>query len=94
LQQGEVLRLHLFQGLAEDAETFSLQTYSAIFTRLQPPLVCDRDSRVRFPAGAGSFSPPRPERLWGPPSLLQVGTRGSFPGGKAAGAWSWPLTSI
>jgi len=23
-----------------------------------------------------------------------MGTRGSFPGGKAAGAWSWPLTSI
>jgi len=21
-------------------------------------------------------------------------TRGSFPGGKAAGAWRWPLTSI
>jgi len=21
-------------------------------------------------------------------------SRGSFPGGKAAGAWSWPLTSI
>jgi len=23
-----------------------------------------------------------------------VGTRGFFPVGKAAGAWSWPLTSI
>jgi len=23
-----------------------------------------------------------------------MGTRGSFPGWKAAGAWSWPLTSI
>jgi membrane-associated phospholipid phosphatase len=23
-----------------------------------------------------------------------MGTRGSFPGGKAAGAWSWSLTSI
>jgi len=21
-----------------------------------------------------------------------MGTRGSFPGGKAVGAWSWPLT--
>jgi hypothetical protein len=28
-----------------------------------------------------------PERLWGPPSLLSNG-------GKAAGAWSWPLTSV
>jgi len=23
-----------------------------------------------------------------------MGTRGSFPRGKAAGAWSWPLASI
>jgi len=23
-----------------------------------------------------------------------MGTGGAFPGGKAAGAWSWPLTSI
>jgi len=23
-----------------------------------------------------------------------MGTRGSFPGGKAARSWSWPLTSI
>jgi hypothetical protein len=23
-----------------------------------------------------------------------MGIRGSFPGGKAAGAWSWPLISI
>jgi len=23
-----------------------------------------------------------------------MGTSGSFPGNKAAGAWSWPLTSI
>jgi len=23
-----------------------------------------------------------------------MGIRGSFPGGKAAEAWSWPLTSI
>jgi hypothetical protein len=28
------------------------------------------------------------------PASYSVGTRGSFPGGKAAGAWSWPLTSI
>jgi len=28
-----------------------------------------------------------------PASYLR-GTRGSFPGNKAAGAWSWPLTSI
>jgi hypothetical protein len=49
----------------------------------------DRGSRAGFPAGAGEFfsSPPRPERLWGPSSLLSNGYQGgSFPGGKAAGA--------
>jgi hypothetical protein len=28
------------------------------------------------------------------PAPYPMGTRGSFPGGKAAGACSWPLTSI
>jgi hypothetical protein len=27
------------------------------------------------------------------PTSYPMGTGGSFPGGKAAGAWSWPLTS-
>jgi hypothetical protein len=34
-------------------------------------------------------SPQRPDRLW----VLYMGTRGSFPGGKAAGPWSWPTYS-
>jgi hypothetical protein len=29
----------------------------------------------------------------GPPSLLSSGSRGSFPGGKVVGTWSWLLTS-
>jgi len=35
----------------------------------------DRCSKVWFPAGAGGILslPPRPERLWGPPSLLSNG---------------------
>jgi hypothetical protein len=28
------------------------------------------------------------------PTSYPMGTRDSFPGGKVAGAWSWPLTSI
>jgi len=33
------------------------------------------------------------QKLWGPPCLLHSGYR-VFPGGKAAGAWSWPHTPI
>jgi hypothetical protein len=36
----------------------------------------------------------RLDRLWGPLSLLPIKTRGSFSGGKAADAWSWPLISL
>jgi hypothetical protein len=38
----------------------------------------------------------RGTRFWGSYSngTYPMGTRGSFPGGKVAGAWSWPLTSI
>ena len=39
----------------------------------------------RIPVGGEIFRP-RPDRLWGPASLLYNGYR-VFPGGKAAGAW-------
>jgi hypothetical protein len=51
---------------------------------------------VRFPAGAGNF-PLRHRVQTGSgthPSSYPMGTGGSFPEGKAARAWSWPLTSI
>ena len=35
---------------------------------------------------AGEIFRTRPDRLWGPPSLLYSGYR-VFPGGKAAGTW-------
>jgi hypothetical protein len=55
----------------------------------------DRGCRVRFPAGAGNFSLRRVQNGSGAhPVSYPMGTRGSFPGGKAAGAWSSPLTSI
>jgi hypothetical protein len=53
-------------------------------------------SRVRFSAGAGNFSLHyRVQNGSGAhPASYPVGTRGSFPGDKAARARSWPLTSI
>jgi hypothetical protein len=56
----------------------------------------DRGSRVRFPAGVGNFSPHYRVQNGSEahPASYPMGTRGSFPGGKAAGARNWPLTSI
>jgi hypothetical protein len=49
----------------------------------------DRGVGVRVPVGSRIFSSPRrPDRLWGPPSILSNGYRGSFPGGKATGSRS------
>jgi hypothetical protein len=54
----------------------------------------DQEVRVRVPVGANIFtSPRRPHRLWGHTTSYPLGTGGSFPGGKAAGAWSWPFIS-
>jgi hypothetical protein len=46
--------------------------------------------RDRIPMGGEIFRT-RPDRPWGPPSLLYNGYR-VFPGGKAAGAWCQPPT--
>jgi hypothetical protein len=55
----------------------------------------DRSSRVRFPAGAGNFSLHRVQNGSGAhPASYLMGTGDCFPGDKAAGEWSWPLTSI
>jgi len=63
----------------------------------------DRDSavgiavRYRWTArgsnpGRGEIFRTRPDRHWGPPTLLYNGYRVFFPGRKAAGEWCWPPT--
>jgi len=56
----------------------------------------DRGSRVRFPKGAGNSSLHHRVQNGSEAHLAShpMGTRGSFPGGKVAGTWSWPLTSV
>jgi hypothetical protein len=51
-------------------------------------LYCDQGSRVRFPAGAGNFSLRHRVRnsSVAHPASYPMGTRDSFPGGKAARA--------
>jgi hypothetical protein len=53
-------------------------------------------SVVQVPAGAGNFSLHHRVQTDSEahPASYPVGKRGCFPRGKAAGAWSWPLTSI
>jgi hypothetical protein len=56
----------------------------------------DQGSWVQFPAGAGNFSLLHRVRTdsGAHPASYSIGTGGSFPGIKAAEAWSWPLTSF
>jgi len=53
-------------------------------------------SMFQLPAGAGNFSLHHciQNGSGAHPALWWIGTMGSVPGGKATGAWSWPLTSI
>jgi hypothetical protein len=53
-------------------------------------------SGVRIPAGAGNFSLHRHIQTGSGahPASYLMGIKGSFPGGRVAGAWSWKLASI
>jgi hypothetical protein len=53
-------------------------------------------SGARVPAGAGNFSLHHRVQTGSQahPASYPVGIRDSYPGGKAATLWSWPLTSI
>jgi hypothetical protein len=57
-------------------------------------LACDRKHKSRFNFYSNFYSNRVQNDSGAHPASYSVGTRGSSPGGKAAGAWSWPLTSI
>jgi len=48
------------------------------------------------PAGVGNFPLPHQVQTGSGahPATYPMSSRGSFPGGKTARPWSWPLTSI
>jgi hypothetical protein len=56
----------------------------------------DRGSSVRFLVGAGNYSLHHGVQngSGAHPASYPMGTKGSFPGGKAAGSWSRPLTPV
>jgi hypothetical protein len=74
---------HLKTEVQVIPETSSLSVGIALGYRLD-----DQGSRVLFPAGAGNFSlHHRVQNGSGAhPASYPIGIRGSFPGGKAAGA--------
>jgi hypothetical protein len=82
-----------------EPETFPISfdvTLGAGITQWYSAELWARWSRVRVLAGAGDFSLHHRVET-GPgaqPASYPVGTRRAFPGAKATGAWSWPLTSI
>jgi hypothetical protein len=72
------------------ATTVSFHVISTSLFTVIPPI------RVRVPAGAGNFSLHHHVQTDSGfhTTSYPMGNRGSFPGGKAAWAWSWPLTSV
>jgi hypothetical protein len=90
---GEPTREHYLQQ-------FIYWSVLSVSTEIEDSSVCiatgySLDDRGSIPdRGKRFFRLPCLDRLWDPPGLLFSGYPGLFPGTKAAGAWSWPLTSI
>jgi hypothetical protein len=75
---------HLYTKMCTGPESGSRDSVVGIATGCG---LDDRGVRVRVVIGLRTiFSSRLPDRLWGPLSLLSMGTGGSFPTGKAAGA--------
>jgi hypothetical protein len=93
LFSGPIWRTHIFGAHEDRQAAFRNTLFWSVYRR-----ATGWATEVRFSGGHEMFlSPHLPDRPWGPPNLLPsfpIGTGGSFPGGKATGAWSWSLISI
>jgi len=78
-----------------DSKVKVKKTYSCSWKSRDSSVVDDGASRVRFPVGAGKFSLHHHVQngSGAHSAFYPMGTGGSFPSGKAAGAWSWPPSS-
>jgi hypothetical protein len=93
-----VFHVHIFSSADLTLQTDNTKG-SAVITQSVQRLrhgLDDWGSRVRVPEEAGNFFlHHRIQNGSGAHTAsYPMGTGGAFPGGKAAGAWSWPLTSI
>ena len=94
---GQAIRLTVTTGWYITETVTKLYTTQAVRGEAGPGLPSRYSDSLRagrsgdrIPVGGEIFRT-RPDRPWGPPSLLYNGYR-VFPGGKAAGAWCWPPT--
>jgi hypothetical protein len=69
------------RGIASEIKSWNL--YCSHFASLQPIFLRRILATHCVQTGSGAH-----------PASYPMDTRGSAPGGKATGAWSWPLTSI
>jgi hypothetical protein len=87
--------LHQHQPLCIQEKDIKYSIYYLLHLRRESAGLRTVWSGVRGPAGAGNFSLHHRVQTGSriQPASYPMGTRGSFPGSKTAGAWSWPITS-
>jgi hypothetical protein len=92
--QMNAVTLHIFKihfSIIFDSRFWSRDSVVGIVTGCR---LDDRRMGIRVPVESKIVSYLRHrDRLWGHPASYPMGIGVSFPGGKAAGSWCWPLTS-
>jgi hypothetical protein len=90
----QLIYLHFYWGkyLTVLTQGFSVGMFSR-GSSVGIAMGCGLDGRGWIPGRGKRYfcTLQRPDRLWGPPTLLSQDTYSSFPGDKTAGEWSWLL---